>query len=82
LRAADSRSWRHMQKSLGSPEYERLVKMLFAARKKAGIQQETLAKKLETPALTVRFRSGAVVSGVIVPSDAPTARNGAVQIIL
>jgi transcriptional regulator with XRE-family HTH domain len=38
-----------MQKSLKSPEYERLIEMLFAARKKAKVQQQALAKKLGKP---------------------------------
>jgi transcriptional regulator with XRE-family HTH domain len=38
-----------MQKSLKSSEYERLVKMLAAVRKKAKVQQQALAKKLGKP---------------------------------
>ena len=46
FRAADSRPWRRMQKSLKSPEYERLIALLVALRKKADIRQQALAKKL------------------------------------
>ena len=49
MRAADSRPWRRMQKSLKSAEYERLVKLLVAVRKKADIRQQALAKKLGKP---------------------------------
>ena len=38
-----------MQKSLKSPEYERLIALLVAVRKKADIRQQTLAKKLGKP---------------------------------
>jgi transcriptional regulator with XRE-family HTH domain len=38
-----------MQKSLKSPEYERLVKTLAAVRKKAKVRQQVLAKKLGKP---------------------------------
>ena len=38
-----------MQKSLKSPEYARLIAMLVAARKKADIRQQVLAKKLGKP---------------------------------
>jgi transcriptional regulator with XRE-family HTH domain len=38
-----------MQKSLKSPEYARLIAMLVAARKKAGIRQQVLAKRLGKP---------------------------------
>lgn len=38
-----------MQKSLKSPDNERLVEMLFAARKKAKVQQQVLARKLGKP---------------------------------
>ena len=41
--------WRHMQKSLKSPEYERLIALLVAVRKKAEIRQQALAKKLGKP---------------------------------
>jgi transcriptional regulator with XRE-family HTH domain len=38
-----------MQKSLKSPEYERLIAMIVAVRKKAEIRQQALAKKLGKP---------------------------------
>jgi transcriptional regulator with XRE-family HTH domain len=38
-----------MQKSLKSPEYERLIALLVAVRKKADIRQQALAKKLGRP---------------------------------
>ena len=38
-----------MQKSLKSPEYERLIALLVAVRKKAEIRQQALAKKLGRP---------------------------------
>jgi transcriptional regulator with XRE-family HTH domain len=38
-----------MQKSLKSPEYKRLVDVLVAVRKKAGVRQQALAKKLRKP---------------------------------
>jgi transcriptional regulator with XRE-family HTH domain len=38
-----------MQKSLKSTEYERLIALLVAVRKKADIRQQTLAKKLGKP---------------------------------
>ena len=38
-----------MQKSLKSPEYERLIALLVAVRKKADIRQQALAKKLGKP---------------------------------
>ncbi|WP_213736237.1 helix-turn-helix transcriptional regulator [Bradyrhizobium sp. dw_411] len=38
-----------MQKSLKSPEYERLIALLVALRKKAEIRQQVLAKKLGKP---------------------------------
>jgi transcriptional regulator with XRE-family HTH domain len=38
-----------MQKSLKSPEYDRLIAMLVAARKKAEVRQQALAKKLGKP---------------------------------
>jgi hypothetical protein len=38
-----------MQKSLKSPEYERLIALLVAVRKKAEIRQQALAKKLDKP---------------------------------
>jgi transcriptional regulator with XRE-family HTH domain len=49
LRAADSRLWRRMQKSLKSTEYGRLIAMLVAVRKKAEVRQQALAKKLGKP---------------------------------
>lgn len=47
LAAADSRLWRHMDKSLKSPEYARLVAILVAARDAAGISQQKLADRLD-----------------------------------
>jgi transcriptional regulator with XRE-family HTH domain len=38
-----------MQKSLKSPEYERLIALLVAVRKKADIRQQALAEKLGKP---------------------------------
>ena len=38
-----------MEKSLRSAEYARLVALLVAARQKAGIRQQVLAKKLRKP---------------------------------
>jgi transcriptional regulator with XRE-family HTH domain len=38
-----------MQKSLKSPEYERLIALLVAVRRKADIRQQALAKKLAKP---------------------------------
>lgn len=38
-----------MEKSLRSAEYARLVALLVAARQKAGIRQQALAKKLRKP---------------------------------
>ena len=38
-----------MRKSLKSPEYARLVGLLVAVRKEAGIRQQALAKKLGRP---------------------------------
>ncbi|MBR1270315.1 helix-turn-helix transcriptional regulator [Bradyrhizobium sp. AUGA SZCCT0222] len=38
-----------MQKSLKSAEYTRLVALLVAVRKDAGVRQHTLAKKLGRP---------------------------------
>jgi transcriptional regulator with XRE-family HTH domain len=38
-----------MQKSLKSPEYERLIALLVAVRKKAEIRQQALAKRLRKP---------------------------------
>ncbi|MFB9263801.1 helix-turn-helix domain-containing protein [Bradyrhizobium erythrophlei] len=38
-----------MQKSLRSAEYARLIEILVAARHKAGIRQQALAKKLGRP---------------------------------
>jgi transcriptional regulator with XRE-family HTH domain len=38
-----------MQKSLKSPEYERLIGLLVAVRKKADIRQQALARKLGKP---------------------------------
>jgi transcriptional regulator with XRE-family HTH domain len=49
LPAADCRSWRHMQKSLKSAEYERLIALLVAVRHAAGVRQQKLAEKLGKP---------------------------------
>jgi transcriptional regulator with XRE-family HTH domain len=38
-----------MQKSLKSPEYERLIALLVAVRKKSDIRQQALAKRLGKP---------------------------------
>lgn len=38
-----------MEKSLKSAEYARLISLLVAARHKAGIRQQALAKKLRKP---------------------------------
>lgn len=38
-----------MEKSLKSAEYARLIALLVAARHKAGIRQQALAKKLRKP---------------------------------
>jgi transcriptional regulator with XRE-family HTH domain len=38
-----------MQKSLKSPEYDRLIAMLVAVRKKADVRQQVLAEKLGKP---------------------------------
>ena len=38
-----------MRKSLKSPEYARLIGLLVAARKDAGIRQQALAEKLGRP---------------------------------
>jgi transcriptional regulator with XRE-family HTH domain len=46
---ADSLAWRRMQKSLKSPEYARLIALLVAARKKAEVRQQILARKLGKP---------------------------------
>ncbi len=47
--AADSQARRHMQKSLKSAEYARLIEILVAARHRSGIRQQALAKKLGRP---------------------------------
>jgi transcriptional regulator with XRE-family HTH domain len=49
LPAADSRPWRRMQKSLKSPEYDRFIAILVAARHAAGVTQQALAKKIGEP---------------------------------
>jgi transcriptional regulator with XRE-family HTH domain len=49
LPAADSRPRRTMQKSLKSAEYARLIQLLVAARRQAGVRQQALAKKLGKP---------------------------------
>jgi transcriptional regulator with XRE-family HTH domain len=46
LLAADSQNPAAMEKSLKSAEYQRLIDILVAARQKAGIRQQALAKKL------------------------------------
>ncbi len=38
-----------MQKSLKSAEYDRLIQLLVAARRQAGVRQHTLARKLGKP---------------------------------
>jgi transcriptional regulator with XRE-family HTH domain len=38
-----------MQKSLKSPEYERLIEILVAVRHRSGVRQQALAKKLGRP---------------------------------
>jgi transcriptional regulator with XRE-family HTH domain len=38
-----------MQKSLRSAEYQRLIALLVAARRRSGIRQQVLAKKLGKP---------------------------------
>jgi transcriptional regulator with XRE-family HTH domain len=38
-----------MQKSLKSAEYARLIELLVAVRRKAGVRQQALAKKLGKP---------------------------------
>ena len=38
-----------MQKSLKSPEYDRLVEILVAVRRAGGVRQQALAKKLGQP---------------------------------
>jgi transcriptional regulator with XRE-family HTH domain len=48
-----------MQKSLKSAEYERLVKLLAAVRKKADIRQQVLAKKLGKPqSFVAKYEAG------------------------
>lgn len=47
--AADSRLGRRMQKSLKSPEYDRLIATLVALRHTAEVRQQALAKKLGKP---------------------------------
>ena len=47
--AADSQARRHMQKSLKSAEYARLIEILVAARHRSGVRQQALAKKLGRP---------------------------------
>jgi transcriptional regulator with XRE-family HTH domain len=49
LRAADSLARRPMQKSLGSDEHQHLISLLVAVRHGAGINQQTLARKLGRP---------------------------------
>jgi transcriptional regulator with XRE-family HTH domain len=47
LLAADSRLWRHMQKTLTSADYARLISFLVAARDKADMSQQALADALD-----------------------------------
>ena len=47
--AADSQARRHMQKSLKSAEYARLIEILVAARHRSGVRQQALAEKLGRP---------------------------------
>ena len=47
--AADSHARRHMQKSLKSAEYARLVAILVAARHASGVRQQALANRLGRP---------------------------------
>jgi transcriptional regulator with XRE-family HTH domain len=49
LPVADSHARRHMQKSLKSAEYARLVEILVAVRHGSGVRQQALAKKLGRP---------------------------------
>jgi hypothetical protein len=52
-----------MRKSLKSPEYERLIALLVAVRKKADIRQQALAKKLGKPqSLWPNMRAGSAAS--------------------
>ena len=57
--AADSQSPAAMEKSLKSAEYQRLVGLLVAARHRAGIRQQALAKKLGKPqSFVAKFEGG------------------------
>ena len=48
-----------MEKSLKSAEYQRLVGLLVAARHRAGIRQQALAKKLGKPqSFVAKFEGG------------------------
>ena len=48
-----------MEKSLKSAEYQRLIQFLVAARHKAGIRQQALAKKLGKPqSFVAKFEGG------------------------
>lgn len=48
-----------MRKSLGSPDYNRFVALLVAARKKAALSQQTLADRLERPqSFVAKYESG------------------------
>lgn len=49
MRAADSPHPAAMDKSLRSAEYARLIALLVAVRRKAGIRQHALAMKLKKP---------------------------------
>ena len=42
-------AWRHMQKTLKSAEYARLIATLVAVRHASGMRQQALAKKLGRP---------------------------------
>ncbi len=57
--AADSRPWRHMQKTLKSTDYARLIDLLVAVRKSADIRQQALAKKLGRPqSFVAKYENG------------------------
>ena len=48
-----------MQKSLKSAEYSRLIDLLVAVRHKAGIRQQTLARKLgKTQSFVAKYEGG------------------------
>jgi transcriptional regulator with XRE-family HTH domain len=59
LLAADSRPWRHMQKTLKSADYARLIDLLVAVRKSADVRQQALAKKLGRPqSFVAKYENG------------------------